>query len=467
MTTFAEFNLNEKLLLNIQKLNFIETMPIQRESIPHLLNNKDVLAAAKTGSGKTLAFLIPAIEYLFKTRAQPENGIVVLIIEPTREIAVQVHEVANQLLEETGFECALAIGGTQKKKETYSILNKAVMLVATPGRLVDHIIGTKGFTVSKVKILIIDEADRILENNFATQLNEIVNNIPKERQTALFSATQTHDVKKLAAVALHDEVQIGVDDDSASSTAEGLTESYVIVPADKRLLLLITFLKRKKSKKIMVFFGTRASVKFHQDLMKELKINVLAIHGDQSQQKRIEAFNRFRDQQSGVMFCTDVAARGLDIPAVEWIIQYDPPTSEKEYIHRVGRSARAGAAGNALLFMLENEKNFLKHLEDAKITPKKLPFSMDKILSIEKVIESTVSKDRRLLKEAKEALRTFLFGYESNPLKDCFDVTKLDIEGISKSFGFADLPHIEIRVSSGKQQEEGAWIQKEKRKHSR
>lgn len=464
---FGTLDISPQLKENLSSLGFTKMMKIQKEAIPVILSGKDVLAAAKTGSGKTLAFLVPAIDYMIKNSVNPSSGIITLIIAPTRELALQTNEVATKLLLNTEITNGLSIGGKDKKEESKAIASGINLLVATPGRLVDHILNTKNFTLENVKFFVIDEADRIFEIGFKTQLEEIIQNIKSEHQTLLFSATLSQDISNLATISFKngDHVYIDVDNQSESSTATGLTQSYIICPPDKRLFLLVTFLKNKRSKgkKIMIFFSTKASVKFHQSLFSEIEIKALAIHGDQSQQKRIDAFNSFREQKGGILLCTDVAARGLDIPYVEWIIQYDPPSSEKEYIHRVGRSARAGAEGQALLFLMENEKPFLKILKKAKVPLQKL--SMPKLKEFQLVLDEIMSKNRKLMRSAKEALQSYLLSYEQHPLHDCFNIEKLDIEGVSKSFGFEEFPQLDIQVHEKKgNADNGAWIQKEKMK---
>lgn len=462
---FSSLAISTQLKVNIERMGFTTMFPIQKQTITPMLEGKDLLAAAKTGSGKTLAFLIPAVEMLIKMEAKPENGVLVLIIAPTRELAVQTNDCCTKLLQDTGITNGVSIGGTQKKHEAQMFSRGVNVLVATPGRLVDHIIGTPSFTLKYVKLLIMDEADRILEQGFHLQLEEIIRNLPEKRQTALFSATQTKNVDDLATVSFRQgtPLYIGVDDESESSTAVNLEQTYVMAPPDKRLMYLLTLIKRNKKKKIMVFFGTRSSVRFHAMIFKKLGVSVLEIHGDQGQQKRIDAFNEFKKKSSGALFCTDVAARGLDIPAVDLVIQYDPPTSEKEYIHRVGRSARAGAEGRALLFLMQSEKAFLGHLESAKVPLKELKIPKDKIMDVDLVVLNAMAEDRKLTQAAKEGLKSYLMGYESHPLTDSFDVTKLDIEGVAKSFGFDEMPYLDIPLSDGKKTD-GSWIKREKRK---
>jgi ATP-dependent RNA helicase DDX18/HAS1 len=465
---FTELEVSEKTKESIGRLNFKKMTPIQDQAIPLMLAGKDVLAAAKTGSGKTIAFLIPAIDFLFSRNAKREDGTLVVIISPTRELALQTYEVADKLLKDTEICCAVAFGGNHKKNETQQLKFGVNLLVATPGRLVDHMITTKEWTVKNVKMLIIDEADRILEDGYKDQLQEIINELPKERQTALFSATQTQDIKKLAEISFKSEpIYVGVDDNADEVTAANLSQDCFVVPAKQRLRLLVTILQRSKGKKkIMIFFNTRAGVKFASAYLKALKITTLSIHGDQTQQKRIDTFNKFREQKCGTLLCTDVAARGLDIRGVNWVIQYDPPQSVKEYIHRVGRAARAGASGKALIILHRNESKFLDYLKEAKVPIKRQEFPENKLLKIERVMETTLQNNRKLQKKAKEALKTFLMGYESHPMHDCFDIEKLDIEGVSSSYGFSEMPQLDIQVTTGKTSD-APWIKKEKRKRNK
>ena len=467
---FSEFPLHPLLQQNItSSLGFKEMMPVQIQTIPLFLQHENLCVAAKTGSGKTLAFLVPIIDYLLKNNIQQENGVVALIIANTRELADQTYQIARKLLQGSECTCGLSIGGTNKKQESALLVNGANLLVATPGRLVDHIITTQHWSLDNTAIFVIDEADRILESGFRPQLDEIVHHIPATCQVALFSATLTPEVDSLSRSVFQQlktsPKYIGVDDNDDISTAKTLKQSYVVIPADKRLRLLIIFLLRnRKRSKIMVFFNTKLSVIFHQKFLNSyLKIQIRAIHGDMSQNQREQSLKDFKADKAGIFFCTDVAARGLDIPSIDWVLQYDPPSSEKDYIHRVGRSARAGAEGNALLFLNENETKFLDLLIASKIPLKKLPLPSEKDLDIEKSIESFLYNNRTLVVSAKEALRAYLMEYESHPLHDCFNIEKLDIIGISKSFGFAEMPALDIRVFEGKKEEN--WIQKEKAKN--
>jgi ATP-dependent RNA helicase DDX18/HAS1 len=358
----------DKTLNAVKDMGFSQMMEIQEKCIRPLLTGSDLLGAAKTGSGKTLAFLIPAIELLYKLKFMPRNGTGVIIISPTRELSLQTFGVARDLLKYHHHTFGLVMGGANRKAEIERLQKGVNLLVATPGRLLDHLQNTHGFVYKNLQCLVIDEADRILDIGFEEELKQIVHLLPKKRQTVLFSATQTRKVEDLATLSLKKSpLYVGVDDHKETATVETLEQGYIVVPAEKRFLLLFTFLKRNLTKKVMVFMSTCNSVKFHAELLNYIDIPVKDIHGRQKQNKRTSTFIEFCSADSGVLLCTDVAARGLDIPEVDWIVQYDPPDDPKEYIHRVGRTARAGSRGHALLFLMPEELGFLRYLKHAKV----------------------------------------------------------------------------------------------------
>jgi len=234
------------------------------------------------------------------------------------------------------------------------------LIIATPGRLLDHLMNTSGFVFHNLLSLIIDEADAILKIGFEQEMNEIIKLLPTERQTILFSATQTKKVDDLARLSLKSPIYIGVDDIAPLATVENLEQGYVMCESKDEFLLLFTLLQKFKGQKIMVFFSSCNAVKFYIDLLNYIDMPVLGIHGKQKQQKRLNTFYEFINAKSAVLLCTDVAARGLDIPAVNWIVQYDPPDDTKEYIHRVGRTCRgAESKGRGLLILLSEEKNYI------------------------------------------------------------------------------------------------------------
>lgn len=329
----------------------------------------------RTGSGKTLAFVIPVIELLSRLKWKQRQGTGAIIISPTRELALQTFGVVSQLAESHNLTHGLIMGGANRKTEETKLVKGLSIVVATPGRLLDHLQNTKGFTYENLQCLVIDEADRILQIGFEEDMKSIVKLLPKKRQTMLFSATQDKNVQGLARLSLSvsacgdDEVKenpvyVGVHDECKEATVDRLEQGYVVCTSDQRFLLLYTFLKKNYlKKKIMwaprgglmgrVFFSSCNSVQYHAELLNYIDIPVMSIHGKQKQQRRTAVFLEFVNAKTGVLLCTDVAARGLDIPAVDWILQYDPPDDPKEYIHRVGRTARGeSGAGRALLFLL-------------------------------------------------------------------------------------------------------------------
>lgn len=444
---FADLDVCEPLKRAIKEvLGFESLTAIQSKTIPHLLKGRDVIGAAKTGSGKTLAFLVPALENLNKLKFSQKNGLGVLVITPTRELAQQIYDVAVSLLTHQSRSVGLLIGGSNKKAEGLKLQKGVNVLVATPGRLLDHLVNTKGFVFHNLVSLIIDEADQILKIGFEEEMNEILSILPGERQTVLFSATQTQKVEDLIRLSMRSPIFIGVEDDK--STVENLEQGFVICDSDVRFRLLFTFLKRNQDKKVMVFFSSCNSVKFHSDLLNFVDIKALDIHGKQKQQKRLNTYYEFCNLKTGVLLCTDVAARGLDIPKVDWIVQYDPPDDVKEYIHRVGRTCRgADSSGKALLFLLKSELVYLKHLRAARVELNEYEFPESKLANIQPQFEKLVQNNYFLNSAAKDAYRSYLHAYVSHSLKEVFDVNEIDLQKASKSFGLTVPPRVDLDVN--------------------
>ncbi|XP_073298858.1 ATP-dependent RNA helicase HAS1-like isoform X1 [Primulina huaijiensis] len=453
---FVDMTLSEPTINAIKDLGFKYMTQIQARAIPRLLEGKDILGAARTGSGKTLAFLVPAVELLHHIHFTPRNGTGVVVICPTRELAIQTHAVANDLLKYHSQTLGLVIGGAARRGEAERIVKGVNLLVGTPGRLLDHLQNTKGFIYKNLKCLVIDEADRILEANFEEEMKQIIKILPKARQTALFSATQTNKVQDLARLSFQTSpVIIDVDDGRKRVTNEGLQQGFCVIPSAKRFSLLYSFLKRNLSKKIMVFFSSCNSVKFHSELLRYIQIDCLDIHGKQKQQKRTSTFFDFCKAEKGILLCTDVAARGLDIPAVDWIVQFDPPDEPKEYIHRVGRTARGeGARGNALLFLIPEELQFLRYPKlflAAEVPVKGYEFDQKKLANIQSHLwmqEKLISNNYYLNKSANEAYSSYILAYHSHSTKDIFNVHQLDIQAVAASFGFNFPPKVNLNIYS-------------------
>ncbi|EAT86830.2 hypothetical protein SNOG_05766 [Parastagonospora nodorum SN15] len=428
-TRFDELNLSERTMEAIKTMGF-ET--------------------AKTGSGKTLAFLIPAIEMLSSMRFKPRNGTGVIVVSPTRELALQIFGVARELMEKHSQTFGIVIGGANRRAEAEKLAKGVNLLIATPGRLLDHLHNTQGFVFKNLKSLIIDEADRILEVGFEDEMRSIIKILPTDRQTMLFSATQTTKVEDLARISLKaGPLYINVDYRKEHSTVEGLEQGYVICDSDTRFRLLFSFLKKHQKKKVIVFFSSCNSVKFYAELLNYIDLPVLELHGKLKQQARTNRFFEFCNAQSGTLICTDVAARGLDIPEVDWVIQFDPPDDPRDYIHRVGRTARGSEGkGRSLMFLLPSEIGFLKLLKEARVPLVEFELPANKILNIQSQLEALITKNYYLNKSAKDGYRSYLQAYASHSLRSVFDVHKLDLVKVAKSFGFSTPPRIDISLGA-------------------
>ena len=341
------------------------------------------------------------------------------MVSPTRELALQIFGVARELMAHHSQTYAIVIGGANRRAEAEKLGKGVNLVVATPGRLLDHLQNTEGFVFKNLKALVIDEADRILEIGFEDEMRQIVKILPKdERQTMLFSATQTTKVEDLARISLRPgPLYINVDHRKEHSTVEGLEQGYVVCDSDKRFLLLFSFLKRNLRKKIIVFFSSCNCVKYHAELLNYIDLPVLDLHGKQKQQKRTNTFFEFCNATQGTLICTDVAARGLDvrprpmrssivgkltsrqIPSVDWIIQFDPPDDPRDYIHRVGRTARgANGKGRSLLFLQPSEVGFLKHLKEARVPVVEFDFPAKKIVNVQSQLEKLIGQNYYLNK---------------------------------------------------------------------
>lgn len=328
-------------------------------------------------------------------------GTGVIVVSPTRELALQIFGVARELMAHHSQTFGIVIGGANRRAEAEKLAKGVNLLIATPGRLLDHLQNTQGFVYKNIKALIIDEADRILEVGFEDEMKQIVKILPKdERQTMLFSATQTTKVEDLARISLRPgPLYINVDHRKEHSTVEGLEQGYVICDSDMRFRLLFTFLKKHPKKKIIVFFSSCNCVKYYAELLNYIDLPVLDLHGKQKQQKRTNTFFEFCNAKQGTLICTDVAARGLDIPAVDWIVQFDPPDDPRDYIHRVGRTARgANTKGKSLMFLQPNEVGFLSHLKEARVPLVEFEMPEKKILNIQSQLEMLIGKNYYLNK---------------------------------------------------------------------
>ncbi|KAK4488330.1 hypothetical protein RD792_004087 [Penstemon davidsonii] len=390
--TFKSIGVKEQLAEACDNLGWKNPTKIQVEAIPPALEGKDILALAQTGSGKTGAFAIPILQSLLDL--EKPQAFFACVLSPTRELAIQIAEQFEALGSGIGVKCAVLVGGVDIVQQSILLGKRPHIVVATPGRLVDHLSNTKGFSLHTLKYLVLDEADRLLNEDFEKAIDEILNVIPRERRTFLFSATMTKKVGKLQKVRLRKPVKI--ETQKKYSTVDTLKQQYHFVPAKYKDCYLVYILKKSldmmQNGSCMVFTRTCDAADQLALFLRILPFDFRAIpiNGHMTQTKRLGALNRFKAGECNILMCTDVASRGLDIPAVDLVINYDIPTNPKDYIHRVGRTARAGRSGVAISIVNQYELEWYLQIE--KLIGKRLPqypAQEDKVLSLmERVTEA-------------------------------------------------------------------------------
>ncbi|XP_039194528.1 probable ATP-dependent RNA helicase DDX10 [Crotalus tigris] len=444
ITRFSDFPLSRKTLKGLQEAQYRMVTEIQKQTIGLALQGKDVLGAAKTGSGKTLAFIVPALEILYRQQWTAMDELGVLIISPTRELAYQTFEVLRKVGKNHEFSAGLIIGGKDLKQESSKIHNMNI-LICTPGRLLQHMDETSYFHASNLQMLILDEADRILDMGFADTMNAIIENLPKKRQTLLFSATQTKSVKDLARLSLKDPEYIWVHEKAKFSTPATLEQNYIVCELHQKVNMLYSFLKTHLNKKSIVFFASCKEVQYLFRVFCRLRpgLPILALHGKQQQMKRMEVYQDFLRKKSAVLFATDLAARGLDFPAVNWVIQFDCPEDANTYIHRVGRTARYKEGGEALLVLLPSEENgMIQQLSQKKVPVSNIKINPEKLLDVQKKLQSLLAQDQDLKERAQRCFVSYLRSVYLMKNKEVFDVLKLSIAEYALSLGLAVAPRV-------------------------
>ncbi|KAJ0177837.1 hypothetical protein K1T71_006710 [Dendrolimus kikuchii] len=424
---------------------------IQAVVLPKALGGDDIVATAKTGSGKTLSFLITVIETVIKCLEQQLHGTCAIIISPTRELAIQTYTVLQDLIvQHSNITSALVIGGESRKKQSAELVTGVHIVVSTPGRLFDHM-RTKEFDYTNVTCLVLDEADKIFQYGFEEDLKQIINRLPKKRQTMLFSATQSERTEALIKSGMRENLlHINTDEDDLKATVEGLKQGYAICNTEHRLWWLHKLLKKIKNFKAMVFFSSCKSVGFHYEFFSKFcKVSVLCLYGKMSQAHRTETINNFYNTKNIVLFCTDVAARGLDIPDVDWIVQFDPPADANEYIHRVGRTARGdGAMGNAVMLLRPEEKEFIEYLQESKIYLDKYE-TWDSFYNLQPKLDEAMA-DPEFSKLAEEAFEGYIRALEVRKLKQIFNLVTMDLDVVARSFGLKEKPNVDIYIGFSK-----------------
>ncbi|XP_075598388.1 putative ATP-dependent RNA helicase DDX10 [Balearica regulorum gibbericeps] len=450
---FSDFPLSKKTLKGLQEAQYRVVTEIQRQTIGLALQGKDVLGAAKTGSGKTLAFIVPALELLYRHQWTSADGLGVLIISPTRELAYQTFKVLRKVGKNHEFSAGLIIGGKDLKEESERI-HHINMLICTPGRLLQHMDETSYFYASDLQMLILDEADRILDMGFADTMNAIIENLPKKRQTLLFSATQTKSVKDLARLSLKDPEYVWVHEKAKFSTPATLDQNYVVCELQQKVNMLYSFLRSHLKKKSIVFFASCKEVQYLFRVFCKLQpgLPVLALHGKQHQMKRMEVYTCFVRKKAAVLFATDIAARGLDFPAVNWVIQFDCPEDANTYIHRVGRTARYKEGGEALLILLPSEeKGMVEQLAQRKVPVSEIKINPEKLTDIQKRMQAFLAQDQELKDKAQRCFVSYLRSVYLMKNKEVFDVFKLPLAEYALSLGLAMAPRVRFLQKVQKQ----------------
>ena len=448
--------LSTKTKHSLQVSRFIVATEIQAAAIPHALAGRDILGAAKTGSGKSLAFIIPMIERLYVERWCVDDGLAAIVITPTRELAMQIFEVLRVVGKLHQLSAGLVTGGRKEFDGEQERIVTMNILVATPGRLLQHFEQTVGFDASQLMMLILDEADRILDMGFKSQLDAILQYLPN-RQTLLFSATQTKSVKDLARLSLHKPEYVAVHAEDKEVTPKQLVQNYVVVKLQDKLDVLFSFIKSHLKSKMIVFFATCSQVRFVFDLFRGMQpgIPLTALHGKIKQERRSIIFSDFVRRKSACMFATDIASRGLDFPDINWVIQVDAPEDTNMYIHRVGRTARYTAGGRALLLLMPSEENSVSnYLREANVPIKRLTVNPNHTVSVASVASAYLVEhpDTRIL--AKKAFTSYLRSLQLLPgLCKHEDITKLPLNEFSCSLGLPFTPELPFVGSSGNETE--------------
>ena len=340
MKTFDELKVKKTILEGIQELGFNVPFPIQAQTIPILLDGNDVIGQAHTGTGKTAAFGIPMLEHILNN-----GGIQGLIIAPTRELAMQITAELRKVGKFTGIKIATVYGGQGMGIQLDALRNKPEIVVATPGRLIDHI--NRGTVkVNNIKFLALDEADVMLDMGFIDDIEFVLERVPENRITSLWSATMPAEILRLSEKYLNEPKRVLIDADDLSG--EGINQSFLVIKDREKQKYLTTFIKENKKGQTIVFCSTKIRTRNVARDLQKARFNVVAIEGDMSQNKREYSMSKFRKNSADILVATDVAARGIDVPRVGLVVNYDVPNQDMVYFHRIGRTARAGAKGNAI-----------------------------------------------------------------------------------------------------------------------
>ena len=367
--SFTSLNLTDPILRSLKKEGYTEPTPIQSKAIPIALKGTDLLGCAQTGTGKTAAFAIPILENLYKNKSTDRNRkIRSLIVTPTRELAIQIDESFERYGRYTGLTNAVIFGGVKQKSQVKKLQAGVDILTATPGRLLDLM--NQGFvSLANIEIFVLDEADRMLDMGFIHDVKKLLTALPRKKQTLFFSATMPPEIVKLSKSILHNPIKVEVTPES--STVEAIRQGIYFVDKGNKKNLLIDVLEDDDIKSALVFTRTKHGANKVVKLLNKSNIGAEAIHGNKSQAARQRALGNFKNQQTRVLVATDIAARGIDVDELQYVINYEIPNIPETYVHRIGRTGRAGSDGTALSFCDAQEKAYLRDIE--KLIGEKIP----------------------------------------------------------------------------------------------
>ena len=404
MDNFLNLGISKEILFNLKSLNLVKPTPVQQRAIVPGFEGKDILAIANTGTGKTAAFGIPIIQ-----RLNQNKSLSALILSPTRELSIQIGKHLRELMgKNINIKSAVLIGGDSMKKQIELIKKKPRIIIGTPGRIYDHI-NRKTLNLKSINILVLDETDRMLDLGFIQQIQKIINFLPSKKQTLLFSATLPKNIRNISTKYLFNPVNISVE--KKEKILQNINHNTLNINQGEKYNKLLQELDTREGS-VIVFMKTKhSSKKIYLKLLKDGQ-SVNTIHGNIRQNKRINILNKFRNQKFRVLVATDIAARGLDIPHIEHVINYDLPQRTEDYIHRIGRTARAGKKGSALSFISENDKKIWKmisklinpNIEDKEIFRKKskTPKSKNKIIKFKKNGSVSFKKKKNRKNKSKD-----------------------------------------------------------------
>uniref|UniRef100_A0A0X3NXQ6 ATP-dependent RNA helicase n=1 Tax=Schistocephalus solidus TaxID=70667 RepID=A0A0X3NXQ6_SCHSO len=459
VTQFSNFLLSDATLKGLRQYSFVKPTLVQRLSLKHALLGKDIIVEAKTGSGKTLAFAIPVLEYVYHEKITQFDGPVAVVLTPTRELARQIYNVFRRVGRFHNFTILDIMGGKTRtdKREEWQRIAKSNILIGTPGRFAQHQLENPTLDLSNLRILVLDEADRLMDPTFRHDLQSIVDNLNADRQCLLYSATLVKSPDQLEFLNLKSPIMISTNSAVAPVTPAHLIQFYSIVPLERKLDVLWAFLQSHCKKKIIVFFSTQKQVRFVHDLLLQIRpfFSVMQLRGNMLQSKRFKIYEKFSQTPRGaVLLATNIAERGLDFPEVHWVVQYDCPKQLDDYIHRVGRTARAERIGRAITFLLPSETKLVDLLAQRNVTLKQQQIPESRIKPVlSNRAPLLLASQPELATSARSAFTAYLRDYcftrkqsnASNKTPDMslvFQPAELPIAKFAASLGLAVTPEI-------------------------